>query len=281
MTQIIVNQGRVGDRAPRMIAGAQFTGARIAADYRLPSQTVGTPSPARADDWSEALPQAAETLRDLAAALDATFEEGQAPIILSSTCSASLATIPVVHRHYPEVVVLYVDGHGDFNIPDDTETGYLGGMVLSGACGLWDSGYGGTLPTTQAVLVGSRDIDEPEQQLIDAHQLRRLLPKDATPDQLRDAIGDRPVWVHVDWDVLEPGFIPADYVVPDGLTPNQMRELFAAIPADQLVGFELAEFNAPEDDQSVEEGLAILMDIVSPLMASLTSSTPPRHRASA
>lgn len=281
MARIIVNQGRVGDRAPRMIDGARVTGARIAADYQLPSQTVGTPSPAQHDNWSDALHQAKDTLGDLATALDEALGERQAPIILSSTCSASLATIPVVHRHHPEVVVLYVDGHGDFNIPGCTQTGYLGGMVLSGACGLWDSGFGGTLPTAQAVLVGSRDIDEPEQQLIDSHRLRHLTPKDAHPDLLRAAIGDRPVWVHVDWDVLEPGYIPADYVVPDGLTPDQMRDLFAAIPRHQLIGFELAEFNAPEDRLSIDEGLTVLMNIVSPLMAALTSHTAPASHVNA
>ncbi|MGL4745273.1 MAG: arginase family protein [Dermatophilaceae bacterium] len=264
---VIINRGRVGDRAPFMIRGAELTGAALASRLSAGTTSVGTPSPARNDEWTESLPAAADTLDGLSRALDATLGRGDLPFVLSSTCSASLATLPIVHRHHPKVTVVYVDGHADFNTPS-TGTGYLGGMVLSGACGLWDSGYGGTLPVDQAVVVGSRDIDPGEAELMAEHRLRHLTPAAATPEALLELIGDRPVWVHVDWDVLEPGYVPADYVVPDGIVPDRLRDVFAAIPADQLCGVELAEFNAPEDQAAAEAALAVLLAVVEPLVAS-------------
>jgi arginase family enzyme len=268
---IIINQGRVGDRAPHMIRGAQLTGRELATRHGLEVSVVGTPSPAQDDDWTVSLPAARDTLVELAHALKARLAEGATPVILSSTCSASLATLPVVLEHNPDTVVLYIDGHGDFNTPDTTDTGYLGGMVLSGACGLWDSGHGDGLDPRQAILVGSRDIDEHERALIARHGVRHLTTATATADNLRREIGASPVWVHVDWDVLDPGHIPADYVVPNGLTPEQMTSLFAAISPEQLVGVELAEFNAPDDPVVTDDALKILTRIVSPLLTTSTS----------
>ena len=64
---------------------------------------------------------------------------------------------------------------------------------------------------------------------------------------------------------LEPGFVPADYQVPDGVLPAQLRAIFAAIPREQVLGVELAEFNAPVDEASSDNALSIILDIVAPV----------------
>ena len=45
-------------------------------------------------------------------------------------------------RHVPDVRVLWLDAHGDFNTPETTPSGFLGGMCLAAACGRWDAGFG-------------------------------------------------------------------------------------------------------------------------------------------
>ena len=50
--------------------------------------------------------------------------------------------VPAVARRVPDVRVLWLDAHGDFNTPDTTPSGFLGGMCLAAACGRWDAGYG-------------------------------------------------------------------------------------------------------------------------------------------
>ncbi len=59
----------------------------------------------------------------------------------------------------------------------------------------------------------------------------------------------------MDWDVLEPGYIPAAYKVPDGLLPHEVAAIFAALPAGAVRGLELAEFEAGEPN--VPENLSI------------------------
>ncbi|QEV20787.1 arginase family protein [Streptomyces alboniger] len=265
MIDLIVSQGRVADRVPRMIEGAARLAREMEQRYGLKGEFIGTPAPPAQDDWRDSLPQAKETLDGLARAVTSSIEDDRLPVLVSNTCSASLATLPVIARKTPEAVVLYIDGHGDFNTPDTTDTGYLGGMVLSGACGLWDSGHGGGLNPKQAVLVGSRDIDAGERELLRTAGVRVIPPKEATAENVLKAVGGAPVWIHIDWDVLEPGSVPADYTVPDGMLPSQIRAIFEAIPLSQLAGVELAEFNAPMDDESSEEAVSIILDMVAPV----------------
>ncbi|MGM9516308.1 arginase family protein [Roseateles sp. DB2] len=271
MLELIVSQGRVADRAARMIEGAALTAKALQDRYELRSRVIGRPQPHANDDWRVSLPQAQETLLGLRAAIEDSVKTGQLTVMLSNTCSASLASLPVVAREHPDAVVLWIDAHGDFNTPATTDSGYLGGMVLAGACGLWESGHGAGLRPEQVVLVGARDIDAAERQLLETAGVRIIPPAQTTPARILEAIGDAPVWVHIDWDVLEPGFLPADYSVPDGLRPDQIRALFQAIPADQLRGIELAEFNASTDPVSNEKSLSIILDIVAPVFEPATA----------
>ncbi|MFI7609520.1 arginase family protein [Micromonospora sp. NPDC049366] len=267
MIDLIVSQGRVADRAARMIEGAARTGRALAERYGLSAQYIGTPAPAVNDDWTQSLPQARQTLNAMAEAVTTSLDRGNLPVLLNNTCSVSLATLPVVARRFPDAVVLYIDAHGDFNTPDTTGTGYLGGMVLSGACGLWDSGHGAGLKPEQAILVGTRDVDPDERKLIDTAGVRVLPPDQTTAENVLAAVGEAPVWVHIDWDVMDPGAVPADYTVADGLLPAQIRAIFDAIPRQRLIGVELAEFNAPADEKQIEQALAVILDMVSPAFA--------------
>lgn len=265
MIDLIVSQGRVADRAPRMIEGAARTARALEHRYQTTGNFIGEPAPPARDDWTVSLPQAKDTLVELGRAVAASFEAGNRPVMVANTCSASLATLPVVAREHPDAVVLYIDAHGDFNTPETTGSGYLGGMVLSAACGLWDSGHGAGLHPEHAVLVGARDIDPPERELLDKAGVRIIPPAEATAENIMKAVGTSPVWVHIDWDVMDPRFLPADYQVPDGMSPSQIRAIFASIPPAQLVGVEVAEFNPPPEENLGEEGVATILDMLAPV----------------
>jgi arginase/N-omega-hydroxy-L-arginine amidinohydrolase len=161
MMDLIVSQGRIADRAAGMIEGAALTAQALEQRYGAKGQLIGRPSGPVDDDWSVSLPAARETLTALAQAVSTSIAANHLTVMAANTCAASLATLPVVAREHPDVVVLWIDAHGDFNTPDTTGSGYLGGMALSGPCGLWDSGHGAGINPQQAILVGARDIDPP------------------------------------------------------------------------------------------------------------------------
>jgi arginase/N-omega-hydroxy-L-arginine amidinohydrolase len=243
---VIVSQGRVADRTAGALVGARLTGNALGDYLDTEPVVVGVPTAPADDDWSESLPAANATLVALRRALVASLDNGLTPVLATNTCAASLATLPEVAARFPDAVVLWIDAHGDFNTPATTESGYLGGMVLAAACGLWDGGHGSGLNPRQVALVGARDIDPAERELLDGAGVRILAPSESTPEKLLDFIAGRPVWIHIDWDVLEPGYIPAAYKVPEGLLPHQVAALLAAIPKSALRGIELAEFEAGE-----------------------------------
>lgn len=245
---IIINQGRVADRTSGALGGALIAGEALGQLLSVSPVVVSSPSPAQVDDWSEALPAAQATLTELRQVLSAALDAGTAPVLATNTCAASLATLPEVAERYPDAVVLWIDAHADFHTPDTTESGYLGGMVLAAGCGLWQSGHGAGLNPHQVALVGARDIDPAEQALLAEAGVRVFSPADSTPEAVAEFVAGRDVWIHVDWDVLTPGYIPAAYKIPEGLRPHQIGAIFAALSSSIVRGVEFAEFEASDPD---------------------------------
>lgn len=263
---LIVSQGRIADRTDSVITGALLTANALEAHITGKRIDVGTPEAAVNDSWQDSLPQAEKTLNGLKSAIEQTLNQGQTPFMVANTCSASLATLPLAVKSYPDCFVLWFDAHGDFNTPATTDSGYLGGMVLAAACGLWDSKHGNGVSGRQVVIIGARDIDEEEAKLLNKAGVTIITPEQATPETVLKIIGNASVWIHVDWDVLEPGFIPADYKVANGLLPNTIKNIFSAIPKTQIKGVEIAEFEATGKHEQDSQSVSIIIDTVSPLL---------------
>jgi hypothetical protein len=166
----------------------------------------------------------------LAKRLDQVFQLGQVPVTALTRCAAAIATLPVVVRHNPEACVVWFDAHADLNTPQTSSTGYLGGMALSGPAGLWRSGLGAGLSVNNIVLVGARDMDPCELALVESGRVKLVPPGVASwQDALAEAVDGRPVYVHLDCDVLEPGIVPTEYRVPGGLSLDDLRGACAAL----------------------------------------------------
>lgn len=265
--ELVVSQGRLADRSPGAIRGAELTADAVGKLSGLEPIVVGTPSRHKIDDWSSSLPEARETLEALQNNVSAIISRDNKPFMIANTCSASLATLPILARNYPDATILWIDAHGDFNTPETTASGYLGGMVLAAACGLWESGMGAGIDPSKVVIAGARDIDQLERDALLRVGVRFLSPADSRPETILRMIGDNPVWIHTDWDVLEPGFVPAAYAIPGGLVPEKLRAIFEAIPQHQIVGIELAEFEASGDETENAASLAHLIHAISPLLS--------------
>ena len=131
-------RGRTSDRTPGAGEGAEAL-ARL-----LGGRVVGSPGEPEVRDWSVDLPDAGPVLEAAVAELEAAFAQGALPVLTASDCSICIATLPAVVAHEPAAHVAWIDAHGDFNTPDTTPSGFLGGMCLAAACGRWDAGWPGT-----------------------------------------------------------------------------------------------------------------------------------------
>lgn len=135
---------------------------------------------------------------------------------------------------------MYLDAHADFNTPETTLSGMLGGMDVAAAAGLCLTNLRRTsklevpIPPRHIVLGGVRDTDPLEQDLIDQSDLVSMPVEDirsrsASFRQIMSGLSARVdrIYVHVDMDVLDPSEVPGHSLnVAGGPTS---RELGAAI----------------------------------------------------
>ncbi|BBY27714.1 hypothetical protein GCM10023114_45330 [Mycolicibacterium sediminis] len=262
--------GPTGDHNDRGMSGASVVGRALGRRLDLVPTVLGTPQPADSQPWQTALPTALPGLRDLQRVHANVLAGGRIPVCALSRCAASLATLPTIAERRPDAFVVWFDAHADLNTPDTTTTGYLGGLVLSAAIGWWDSGLGAGLSPERVVLGGSRDLDPPEQSLVDAGTI--ALAAGPSMHELLDLyVGDRPVYFHLDCDVLEPGTVPTDYRVPGGLTLDDLADVARRLSRNEIVGIEVAEFESWEfevaaDAADVTDYAGPLVDALEPLL---------------
>jgi arginase len=164
--------------------------------------------------------------------------------------------------------MLWLDAHPDFNTPETTRSGSLGGMPVAVATGRalqrmrLDAHLDPPLSDRNVVMGGVRLVDPLEQQLLDESGIEQLSVDDlrqATPavfgqlDRL-NRITDK-IYVHIDMDVLDPREVTAHQnKVPNGPSSEQLAALFEKIfsryPKASAIGF--ATIPSPD-----EGGLAI------------------------
>jgi arginase len=151
--------------------------------------------------------------------------------------------------------MLWLDAHPDFNTPETTRSGSLGGMPVAVATGRalklmrLDAKLDPPLADRNVVMGGVRLTDPLEQELLDKSRIAQLSVEDlrhATPavfaelDRL-SRISDK-IYVHIDMDVLDPREVEGHVnKVPGGPSSEQLAALFEQIfrryPKASAIGF--------------------------------------------
>lgn len=110
--------------------------------------------------------------QDLAEKVYKIYQEDSFPLILGGDHSIAIGTIAGLAKKEPEMGVLWVDAHGDFNTPESSPTGNIHGMPLAISCGIGDpefvsiGGYAPKIDPKRVVIVGARDLDMGEIMLL-------------------------------------------------------------------------------------------------------------------
>lgn len=186
-------------------------------------------------------------------------------LILGGDHSMSLATLPALKRHYPNLKVLWVDAHGDINTPKTSPTGNLHGMPVAALLGLfplkkhlgWDW-FSPCLNPSDIVYIGVRDLDWGEEKILKTHGIRCYSTESVKKRGMLEVIQEaceylnpqnqNPMHVSFDVDVLDPRYAPATGVpVKNGLNLSQVMDMASYIKSTQnLVSLEMVEFNPDE-----------------------------------
>jgi len=201
---------------------------------------------------------------DIRASVAASFRDGATPLLLGGDHSLAIGALAAARDARPDLRVLWLDAHGDLNTAHTTPSGNVHGTPLAvalgrvpgpfDACGWRDN----PIPADRVALVGVRDLDPGERELI--AELRVLVYTIADVDRLgihqvmTDALGKLAappgsLYVSVDLDVVDPQHAPGvGTPVPGGLTVREMHlamELVAE--AGPLAGLDLVEINPIRD----------------------------------
>jgi arginase family enzyme len=190
------------------------------------------------------------------------------PVLAAGDCSICLTTLPSALRHRPDARVLWLDAHGDFNTPDTSTSGFLGGMCLSGACGEWEHGLADPIPPDRVVLAGVRDLDDGERELLERSAATVIGASVVeTLVAVKNALDGAPVYVHLDLDVLDPEEFPAQFPAPGGLSSDKLYDLMEAVAEDsELVGLEVTAFEAPRDEDELADAAETAMRVLDPVL---------------
>lgn len=206
------------------------------------------------------LDQIVASARELAERSEAAVRAGSLPLVLGGDHSITLGSVGGLSRTLPDVGVIWFDAHGDFNTSETTPSGNIHGMVLGALCGYGApalvnaTGPGPRLATAHVVIVGARDLDPGERELLHRAGVRVLTMADIDRrgmyDVTREAIalateGTAGLHVSFDMDVVEPTEAPGvGTPVHGGITYREAHLAMELVgESGKLVSLDLVEVN--------------------------------------
>jgi arginase len=154
----------------------------------------------------------------------AALRQGALPVVVGGDHSLSLGSVAAVARQQPELGLLWLDAHGDFNTPQTSPSGNVHGMVLACLVGLGPAslvrvgGFGPKLRPERCALVGVRQLDPGERELLRDSGVRVFTMKEVDRCGVGEVVqralevvtegGRHPLHVSLDLDVVDPAHAP-------------------------------------------------------------------------
>ena len=170
--------------------------------------------------------------------------QGRLAVGLLGNCTGQLGMLSGLQRSRSHddgrrrVGMVFIDAHPDFNTPETTLSGMLGGMPVAVAAGLCltrlrcEAGLDPAIDTSNIVMAGLRDVDDEERELLEASKIEQLAVDDiracsprVNEQMERLASQTDAVYVHVDMDVLDPREVGGHpFAVPGGPGSDELAE---------------------------------------------------------
>jgi len=202
------------------------------------------------------------------------LNEGDFPLILGGDHSLALGSISGIAKVHPNVGVIWIDAHTDFNIEETTPSGNIHGMILSALTGLGDKrlinvgGWSPKLDKNKLVIVGARSIDKGEQELLRSQNIHIYTMSDidrrGIADVMQRAIeiagGDNgPIHLSLDMDSLDPREAPGvGTPVRGGLSYREAHFAMEMVAeSKRMISMDAVEVNSILDRENTTALLAV------------------------
>jgi arginase len=201
----------------------------------------------------------------------AVLEKGGLPLVLGgdhSLASGSVAaTADFLRREEQPLGLLWVDAHGDMNTPASSNSGNVHGMPLASLLGPEPTelakigGFSPKVTPDRTVLIGIRNLDEREKELMRDSGVRVFTMKDidrsgiaAVVEQALGIAGAGTGGIHVsfDLDVCDPSIAPGVGTPVKGGLDYREAHMVMEMVADSglLRALDLVEVNPILDDRN-------------------------------
>jgi len=141
----------------------------------------------------------------LAGSVRRCLEQGERPVSIAGDCCTALGMLAGLRRGGCEPSLLWFDAHGDFNTPETSPSGFLGGMPLAILVGRGDDALRRALglepfAEERVVLTDARALDPLERPLLESSQ---VVHRPRVEELATAPLPDGPLWVHFDADVVD------------------------------------------------------------------------------
>lgn len=227
-----------------------------------------------ADSGTSNLRNFSQFLRDTDSVQRASSQVGSDDFVfcLGGECTFTVGTTAGFKTRFAgRPGILWMDAHGDFNTPETTISGFIGGMCLAFICG-----HGPNLTSAvetarpllneeNVVHLGSRALDPLESEAIKSSRVRLYSASDVHEIGVLEVaknasryLAERCEWIicHLDVDCIDPTIIPATNYREQGqgLSMEEVRIVAEELrTTGKLRVFDLAAYN-PMLDHNYESG---------------------------
>lgn len=156
--------------------------------------------------------------------------------------------------NYEKVYIIWIDAHADINTFDTSVTHNTHGMPVAFLLGLCEQTYVAikhNIKPDQIIYVGLRDLDPPEWEFLEKHNIKyytmidvNMKGIDIIISEIIDKIGNDKIHVSLDVDGIDPEFTPSTGTpVGNGLKLDDVLKILNSFDNTQMKTMDLVEFN--------------------------------------
>jgi len=223
----------------------------------------------------------AQSCAGLAATVEGVIDGKSFPLVLGGDHSIAAGTVAGVssayRRHGEKIGLLWVDAHTDMNTPETTPSGNVHGMPMACCIGSGPKelthilGYAPKVDAKNVVLIGIRDVDEEERELVRRSGVTVFTMRQIDEQGLRNVMeralsilndGTAGFHLSLDMDAIDPVEAPGvGTPVQGGMTYREAHLAMEMIcDCDRLLSMELVEVNPVLDtaNRTAELGVQLV-----------------------
>lgn len=224
------------------------------------------------------LQEIAETCKDVAEAVQKSLEENFLPLVLGGDHSIAVGVAAgaasFFRKEKNQIGYLWLDAHGDMNIPETSPSGNVHGMPLAAIMGYGAEelvdllGFKPKAEPGNIVIVGARDLDAQERKIVKKSGVHVFTMRDIDERGMREVMSDAlkyamddtsGIAVSLDMDFVDPSDAPGvGTSVRGGVTYREAHLAMEMIAdSESMISLEVVEINPIIDEHNTTALLGV------------------------